>query len=466
MQTKKIISIALTAALVSSIAAVATVSSVSAAEETPTYGLVGSMTGWGTESDVAMSDVDGDGVYVGVIKNVPAGEQEFKVRLFNDADWTLSWGVYEAENDRTQNSQTNLNVTLAEESDIIVTFDTTAIDPEATANPDSYVNDPAFTDEDKVDYYPVRYQVISASTEDVPTEPSTGESTEPSTGDPTEPSTGESTEPSNNLGDNYVTQIKDYIFYDNSETKWENVYAHWWNDDYTKIVDLENNLWPVGPLDENGNQDFGNAWPGTKMTKIEGTDIWQARVPFGATKIIFNNGKLDTEITKDVIPDEQVAALANGEITIENMLTAGVGMQTTDLPFDSELNAGQIYKVDTATAPTSARGNYKNRKWTFGAGAWTAYTGEYVSETLNKKDIQVSGDPSVDPSEASVDDNNVSSTPNNNGGVSNNNNNNGGNGASNPIVATGDTAVPAVFAVIALAALGVALAAFKKKERA
>ena len=64
-------------------------------------GVIGGFNDW--ESDIAeMTDDDGDGIYVGVIKDVPAGEYDFKVRA--DGAWDISWGVYEPDYDRTQNS--------------------------------------------------------------------------------------------------------------------------------------------------------------------------------------------------------------------------------------------------------------------------------------------------------------------------------------------------------------------------
>ena len=584
MQTKKIISIALTAALVSSIAAVATVSA-SALEQVPegfnkdsladhTMGIIGSFNEW-TEDVAAMTDADGDGIYLGVVEDVAAGSYDFKIRL--DSAWDYSWGVYEEAEDRTFNSQTNCSLTLDSTSDVVVVLDTNGEDANVWsvayfALPDeggdqsgafvaadhtygaigdfntwggdvamtelasgvycANIGDIAATQGFKVradgawDYSWGVYEAADDRTQNsqtncsltedgknvhlilntngadfqiwqvayfytapdgslkfvdvgpnaaAPDEPSTDESTEPSTDEPVEPS----------IEENYETQISDYIFFDNSETQWETVHAHWWNDDYTKIVDLEGNLWPAEPLDENGNQDFGNAWPGTEMTQIPGTDIWQARVPFGATKIVFNNGMKDDEISKDVIPDEQVQAIADGDTSVATLLAAGVGIQTSDLEFDSTANAGQIYKIDTTTAPTSARGNWKNRKWSYGAGAWEAYEGEYSSEILNEAPI-INEDPSVEPgtSDESSDENtpddsdepnipedsdvsdNGTSTPGGNTNTPGGNNNGGSSTGDGAVVATGDTAVPAVFAVIAIAALGVAIVAFKKKERA
>ena len=472
--------------------------------EASKYTIVGSMTGWaGDEETAAASDIPmyetEAGKYVGIIKGV-TGEQEFKVRdrSANPANiWQDSWGAYEVDNDRTYDSQTNMKATLDSNSNIIVTLDTTTVDSAATANPDSEVNVDGFDfEKDGFNYWPVSYTTVAAKTasdEESSTEESTTDesSTDESTTDESstdESSTDEPDQPS--IEENYETQISDYIFFDNSETQWENVYAYWWNTDFTKTVDLEDHLWGSVVIDpETGEeiQDFdgkkvpgaGGGFPGELMTQIPDTDIWQVRVPFGATKIIFSNGMKDDEISKDVITDEQVQALADGDTSVAALLAAGVGIQTVDLEFDSTANAGQVYKIDTTTAPTSARGNWKNRKWSYGAGAWEAYEGEYSSELLNAAPAR-SEDPSEEPEESSEEPGepsgtdvpgNGTSTPGgtntpNDTNPSGGNNNGGSSTGDGAVVATGDTAVPAVFAVIAIAALGVAIVAFKKKERA
>ncbi len=450
------------------------------------YSIVGSPTGWAAGADIPMYELK-EGKYVGIIKgatdsvidDVGTMGVSFKVRDTQGGtiEWndTNSWGVYEADHDRTQNSQTNCIVQLGEgvTANIVVEFDTTGEDPAIW--PLSYTVVNANTQE----IIESKYTGSTASDESSTEEPSTDEPStdEPSTDEPSvdepsadEPSADEPSEPS--LGDNYETQISDYIFYDNSETQWTTVHAHWWNSDYTKIVDLEGNLWPSAPLDADGNQDFGNAWPGTEMTQIPGTDIWQARVPFGATKIVFNNGMTDDEAA--AIDDAAVQAIADGDKSIAALSAAGVAMQTGDLEFDSTANAGQVYKIDLATEPTSARGQWKNKKWTFGAGAWDAYTGLYTSELLNE--VTVSGDPSVgdEPTEPSGTNPGGSSTPGGSTGTTPGGSTGttpGGSTGTTPggtgtAPQTGDATVPAVFAVIAVAALGVVLVAAKKKERA
>ncbi|MGN1456684.1 MAG: hypothetical protein ACI4XP_01870, partial [Acutalibacteraceae bacterium] len=143
MQTKKILAVALSAALVGSIATVAAVS-VSAAspisseqvKNEHTVGITGGFAqcgGW--SSDVAMTDPDGDGVYTAVISGEEVGSYDFKVRL--DGGWDYSWGDYEwldGEGDRTQNSQTNCHVEITDPAQVVyVNFDTTKLSDAALA---------------------------------------------------------------------------------------------------------------------------------------------------------------------------------------------------------------------------------------------------------------------------------------------------------------------------------------------
>ena len=132
MYKKKIIGIALIAAMVSSMAA----TSVSARDFIPddevadyfsnhTIGVIGGFNGWA--SDVAkLTDEDGDGIYTAVVENVEPGTYEFKVRA--DEAWDDSWGEYEADYDRTFNSQTNCSITVEETGNLVVELDTTGDD--------------------------------------------------------------------------------------------------------------------------------------------------------------------------------------------------------------------------------------------------------------------------------------------------------------------------------------------------
>ena len=91
------------------------------------YGIVGSMNGWGSSSDFPMTETE-TGIYVGKTKELKAGDYQFKVRAFNDATWGESYGVYEEDDDRTNNSQTNLEAHLDENGYIYVMLDTTTED--------------------------------------------------------------------------------------------------------------------------------------------------------------------------------------------------------------------------------------------------------------------------------------------------------------------------------------------------
>ena len=121
------------------------------------YGIVGSMTDWGQKSDYPMIDLSGfkdmlkelaesfgvdvndaefnesdldviNGLHYGATDVLQPGDYEFKVRAYNDSTWSESYGVYEPDYDRTNNSQTNVKVTLAEPSVIIVLLDTSGED--------------------------------------------------------------------------------------------------------------------------------------------------------------------------------------------------------------------------------------------------------------------------------------------------------------------------------------------------
>lgn len=185
MNKAKILSAAIAAAMLSSVACVTafadpTVFSNPADIKDHSVALIGSFNGW--EADEPMTDEDGDGVYEGTIKidsvtadmvkdewkkeEEPTGKFgiQFKVRL--DGSWDDSWGEYEEGYVRTNNSQTNCFVE-AKEGDsltINVKFDTTKPCDEAVAAGE------CSTDEaDKADWYlffPVTYEVAAAEAED------------------------------------------------------------------------------------------------------------------------------------------------------------------------------------------------------------------------------------------------------------------------------------------------------------
>lgn len=90
------------------------------------YGITGNMLSWGKdEEDAPMYELS-KGKYAGVLREVPAGEQEFKVRA--NSSWDESYGVYEPDYDRTNNSQTNCKTTIPDSGYIIVELDATGAD--------------------------------------------------------------------------------------------------------------------------------------------------------------------------------------------------------------------------------------------------------------------------------------------------------------------------------------------------
>ncbi len=386
------------------------------------YGIVGSMTGWGACPDFPMYETE-TGVYVGKTDVLSAGDYQFKVRA--DGSWSKAYGVYEADYDRTQNSQTNIYVTLYKNAAISVMLDTTGDDDQIW--PVSYkVGDGnwIYTGKPIKDVYVGKTDILSAGTynfkvradgtwdesygvyeayydrtynsqttievtleEDTviyvkfdttgdddqiwPVSYKIGDGDWVYTGKPVED------EPVSEDSEYYETQVSDYVFFDNSQTKWDEVYAYWWNVDYARTYDLENNDWGARksnyPVEEGGTE----VWepvpsPGTKMTQIEGTDIWQIRVPFNATTIVFNSGKTDDQIEAKEI-----------------------GYQTADLAFDAPANAGMIYTVDATPTtddptdrnanPTPGRGIYKTR-YTYKSGGWLLYNGYYKSEIIGPEE--------------------------------------------------------------------------------
>ena len=556
MQTKKIIGVALVAGLVSTMAAV----SVAARDEIPadevaTYfnnhkiGIVGGFTNWGNPDettgavipDVQMTDADGDGIFVGVVRNVTAGDYEFKVRA--DSAWDDSWGEYEADYDRTMNSQTNCKVTVKGTSDIIVTLDTTGDDnvtwpvkyystetltaskygivgsptnwgnaDEATGNviadvplyeittgkyvgvlKDVAAGDQEFKvradsawdesygayeeDYDRTNNSQTNVKVTLADTADIAVEfdttgsdnitwpitytvynadgtvtavytgkekenpqHSTDESSTEESSKKDQSSTGDNEKSQVSKLSDYKTTQKDYIFFDNSQTKWDKVYAYWWNTDFTKVIDLEGNLYGSLTTDENGEtvQDFGSGYPGIEMQQVKGTDIWQARIPFGATKIIFNSGVSDEDVKNGV-----------------------EAYQTVDLDFDAEANAGQIYTIDTSVEPTPGRGVEKT-KYKYGEGSWTDYEGEFISETLNPKNLV--SNPAAEVGNGDDESSEDTET------IDGHNDTNAGTGTGAGITTTdapqtGDVAMAVAFISVAAAALGAVVLATKKRER-
>ena len=458
--------------------------------------------------DVPMTDDDGDGIYEGTVTIEEATEDmvveatmddgkgnqvargmtgiTFKVRL--DGGWLDSWGDYEPAYVRTGNSQTNCCVECAVGDKVVI-----KVQLDTTRNTQQAIDDGQIAADDEVffDLIPVTYTAtINGSDEQSSDEQSSQEQSsqeqssqeqssqeesskeesskeEQSSQEQSSEQTSQASEVSTLPKDeDYTTQIKDYIFFklsddlkksasdaaaaDDRSGEWNEVYVYFWNDGYTDVKDLTGAFYPeqTNFTNDEGEavfgQDFGHYWPGIKMDQVPGTDVWQAKIPFGATKIIFNSGVKDDDVHAGV-----------------------VAFQNDDMHFDQVANAGQIFVIDTKEAPKHARGVEKT-KYKYSAGAWEDYKGEYISETF-KADKIASDVPSGETSQASE----VKTTGgDDNKGTNNNNNTNGGsNGGSTVVtgdgtVTTGDstTTMAIAFAAIAVAALGAALIASKKRK--
>ena len=261
----------------------------------------------------------------------------------------------------------------------------------------------------------------------------TSETSEPSqTSETSEPSqTSETSEP-----EYYESQRTDYVYFDNSQTKWDKVYAYWWNSDFTKVLDkLTGKDYPEFYTEDGAGQAFDKWYPGQEMTQIEGTDIWQARVPYGATKFIFNSGVKDEDVRNGV-----------------------EAFQTIDLDFSDETNAGQIYVIDVNGELKPGRGIEKT-KFRYQAGEWKDYEGVYMVETFGEKPVdpsEIIEEPSKTESEdegSKLDPTPGASTPSTPSTP----------GTSTP--ATGDSTMPIAIAAVAVAAMGIVLVGSKKKAK-
>ncbi len=135
--------------------------------------------------------------------------------------------------------------------------------------------------------------------------------------------------------------IKNYVFFDNSETKWEKVYLYVWNG------------MPVNKITGEAFDKKYSAWPGFEMEKIEGTDIYRFPVPLGVPNIIFSSGIKDEDVAKGVI-----------------------AYQTSDLAFSDVDNSGKIYKINTSVEPKQGSGKAERTKYKYMEGEWVDYKEE------------------------------------------------------------------------------------------
>ena len=126
-----------------------------------------------------------------------------------------------------------------------------------------------------------------------------------------------------------------YVYYDNSETKWDKVYAYWWGG-------LAFNSFTKDPY-------YYAEWPGFEMEQINGTDIYRVVAPWGNTGIIFDSGVTDREV-------------ADGK----------EAFQTTDIQYDNDM-IGKLYKIDMSVEPVPDPGAMKT-KYRYSAGKWSDYS--------------------------------------------------------------------------------------------
>lgn len=128
-----------------------------------------------------------------------------------------------------------------------------------------------------------------------------------------------------------------YIYYDNSETKWDKVYAYWWGG-------MAFNSFTKEPY-------YFAEWPGFPMEQIGDTDIYRVKAPWGNQGIIFDSGVTDREV-------------AEGKSAF----------QTTDIRYNNDL-IGKLYKIDLSVEPKADPGNMKS-KLRYSAGSWSDYSPE------------------------------------------------------------------------------------------
>ncbi len=128
-----------------------------------------------------------------------------------------------------------------------------------------------------------------------------------------------------------------YIYYDNSETKWDKVYAYWWGG-------MAFNSFTKDPY-------YYAEWPGFQMEQLGDTDIYRVKAPWGNQGIIFDSGVTDREV-------------ADGK----------AAFQTTDIAYNNDL-IGKLYKIDLSVEPKADPGNMKS-KLRYPAGSWSDYSPE------------------------------------------------------------------------------------------
>ena len=133
--------------------------------------------------------------------------------------------------------------------------------------------------------------------------------------------------------DSRPAEVRNYIYFDNSDTQWEQVWAFWWDGKPVNIITREA---------------YGADWPGVQMERIEGTDIFRLVAPVGTSNIIFSSGVTDDKVAQGTL-----------------------AYQTVDMPYMTAM-LGKVYKIDTSVEPKAGRGPEKT-KFRYSAGEWTDY---------------------------------------------------------------------------------------------
>ncbi len=94
---------------------------------THTFAACGDFTGWNVTGDIILSDADGDGMFIGYVRDIPEGTYKFKIRA--DGSWDDNWGAYNAMTESTYNSHDDYYITVGQLSDVFIIFDATKNDP-------------------------------------------------------------------------------------------------------------------------------------------------------------------------------------------------------------------------------------------------------------------------------------------------------------------------------------------------
>ena len=98
------------------------------------------------------------------------GTYSFKIQADDAPDYT--WGMYEPDNDGTLGSSTPVTFTITKQSVVLITLNTTTIDPAAEENPDSFVHDLTYEFSSYgYRYWPVSYEIFPYGDPDPEPEP-------------------------------------------------------------------------------------------------------------------------------------------------------------------------------------------------------------------------------------------------------------------------------------------------------